>query len=373
MQRPNNNDTDQKNDNYSNQNDDNKSFNEDELKAILKNRMNDEKYDTLSLKYLFKLLKFYKLEHYMSDLIDYGYRTAISLNDLQQTDFNNLNVSAYDFKKFAKLQAFIKQVMHTLKVSSISSIKLKSNLNDPNGNYGQMSNGRVIDVMPMWEAKSKTKSPSHLVVNHNKMGPNDANGKKRSKSVDSKASSSKDQSDSVHHLSKKVQLQTNINSQHFGPRLFNNKQIQFVEMKGYNYGVPKTQEHTRKSNSQRGSRTSRSAKSQTNEPSELISEMADIYVFARKRPKLACEMKFNDVVSVDNEDRIVLNEFKKAVDGTDILRQVQNTFSEQHSSFLVFKVCSNSLRMNSNSTGRSIRHSVILNSSKSTYRHSSKT
>ncbi len=302
------------NDNYINDNDD-KSFNEDELKAILRDRINDDTNDILSLKYLFKLLKFYKLEHYMSDLIDYGYRTAISLNQLEQTDLDNLNVSAYDLKKFTKLQAFIKQVMHTLKVNTVANIQLKPNLNPID--TVRISNGRVVNAMPLWESKPQSKPVNSQPTD--KYGVN--HSKKRSKSVDSKVTNPREQPNSVHHLSMKSQMQANSN-QHFGPKLFNSKQIQFVEMKAYNYGVPKVHEAAKKP-SQRGFLTSRSTKSMTSEPSESSSiEMADIYVFARKRPKLACEMKFNDVIAVQNQSTIVLNESRKAVDGTDILRQV---------------------------------------------------
>lgn len=62
---------------------------------------------------------------------------------------------------------------------------------------------------------------------------------------------------------------------------------------------------------------------------------ADIYVYARKRPQLACEAQFNDAVHVEqiehlndqnrhlfSSSNICINEVKTAVDGTPILRKV---------------------------------------------------
>ena len=90
-----------------------------------------------TLKYLYKLLKFYKLEHYMNDLIDYGYYTPISLNKLKQNDLDDLNISPYDKKKFIKLQLFVKQVMSTINKANTknNTNKTKANIIDENMFY----------------------------------------------------------------------------------------------------------------------------------------------------------------------------------------------------------------------------------------------
>ena len=116
-----------------------------------------------TLRYFYKLLKFYKLEHYMNDLIDSGYYTPISLHKLKQIDLDKLNVSPYDKKKFTKLQLFIKQVMNTISTSSPSSSntgttiatmatmattnKIKMNAGQrttSNGGIGFLTNGHSI-------------------------------------------------------------------------------------------------------------------------------------------------------------------------------------------------------------------------------------
>lgn len=60
---------------------------------------------------------------------------------------------------------------------------------------------------------------------------------------------------------------------------------------------------------------------------------SEIYVFARKRPKLECESNYDDVISIDQGSEfknssqgaprsICVNECKTTVDGTAILRKV---------------------------------------------------
>jgi hypothetical protein len=94
------------------------------------NNLNPTSITVTTLKYLFKLLKFYKLEHYMSDLLENGYQTPISLHKLKQNELDTFNVSPYDKKKFLKLQLFIKQLMTTIN-------KSKSNGNAKNSSSGR--------------------------------------------------------------------------------------------------------------------------------------------------------------------------------------------------------------------------------------------
>lgn len=103
-----------------------------------------------TLKYLFKLLKFYKLEHYMNDLIDNGYLNPISLNGLKQSDLDLFNVSPYDKKKFSKLQIFLRQVMSTLNAKTKINTKLNCNSNininiNNNNNSCNYNNAFVFD------------------------------------------------------------------------------------------------------------------------------------------------------------------------------------------------------------------------------------
>lgn len=74
-----------------------------------------------SLKYLFKLLKFYRLEHYMNDLIESGMCTPISLSQLSLGDLDRLGVSAYDKKKFTQLKQFVRNVVNTVNRSKAAS------------------------------------------------------------------------------------------------------------------------------------------------------------------------------------------------------------------------------------------------------------
>lgn len=119
--------------------------------------------------------------------------------------------------------------------------------------------------------------------------------------------------------------------------------VRKIDSQAYDYGVPQTQQQQRhEALSKRLSTGSLLDKKQqkylekigrnlyqnattatTNSSSQKVT--ADIYVFARKRPKLECEANFNDVISVDqttSSGSICIHECKSSVDGTAILRKV---------------------------------------------------
>ena len=113
----------------------------------------------------------------------------------------------------------------------------------------------------------------------------------------------------------------------FGPKLLKKPKeitnVQFIENQNYNYGVPAQQQ------AKRHRVASNKVKPQPTGDTVAPRVTADIFVYARKRPKLHCEAKFNDVVVVDgdSDDRmhssyICVNETKLAVDGTPVLRKV---------------------------------------------------
>jgi hypothetical protein len=356
--------------------DENRIENNEEFKKIIREKLKlNTNLDLVSFKYLYKLLKFYKLEHYMSDLIDYGFSTAMSLNELNGFYYEKLNVSAYDLKKFSKLQVFIKQVTNTLKTTNNSNntnrfvTKSSTKQNQPVKNLkfaststlattpfvtsSSSSSGNNIGV-PTWENKTNNKkmnqqqksslnkrpnskqqsTSTHSISNNN-------NNIKRSKSIEPKNEENEEANDkiipSVCHpepLTYISQKYKKTKGSYFGPQL-KNSQIEHVEMKNYNYGVPNKQQnqhieinnkkHTHRSvSSSAGTKQRKSISSvETNNlNNENSFEMADIYVFARKRPKLACELKLNDAVIVE-DPTIVINQAKLAVDGTEILRQVK--------------------------------------------------
>ena len=136
----------------------------------------------------------------------------------------------------------------------------------------------------------------------------------------------------------------------FGPKLSeatqaeygskNATNVQLVETNSYNYGVPLLQQQHKKqqqaaaalkkkrivATAQRSNQASSGG-----EPCLPSIVTADIYVYARKRPKLSCEAKFNDVVVVNScgesmgnktAPSICINEMKSALDGSPILRKV---------------------------------------------------
>jgi hypothetical protein len=110
--------------NKNNEHDDNLKINNQFIESNNNNNnINHNNYENKNdyhsnLKCLYKLLKFYKLEHYMNDLVDAGYSTSISIQKLEHNDLDKLNVSPYDKKKFLKLKLFIKQGIKTIKTQT---------------------------------------------------------------------------------------------------------------------------------------------------------------------------------------------------------------------------------------------------------------
>lgn len=104
-----------------------------------------------TLKYLFKLLKFYKLEHYMTDLIDNGYSNPISLNKLKQNDLDKFNVSPYDKKKFSKLQSFLGQITSTINQSNNTNTNHKF---DPSELELLNENSKMFENIYEWQHNS---------------------------------------------------------------------------------------------------------------------------------------------------------------------------------------------------------------------------
>ena len=124
----------------------------------------------------------------------------------------------------------------------------------------------------------------------------------------------------------------------FGPQYTGNpnhlSNVYTVETQAYNYGVFK-QPTNKQVVKKRGYQSVASARQRTSSVPATASNnkivAADIYVFARKRPKLSCESNFNDVVVVEPRDKqgqamICVNEMKAALDGTPILKKVRNCF-----------------------------------------------
>ena len=130
----------------------------------------------------------------------------------------------------------------------------------------------------------------------------------------------------------------------FGPKLsqaasteYGSKNVQLIEANSYNYGVPLLQQQhkkqqqaafLKKKRTAAASQRSNQASGESCLPSIVT---ADIYVYARKRPKLSCEAKFNDVVVVNSAGEsmgnktapsICITEMKSALDGSPILRKV---------------------------------------------------
>lgn len=140
---------------------------------------------------------------------------------------------------------------------------------------------------------------------------------------------------------------TKSNSGFFGPKLVQNQgsteqqevaNVKFVETNAYNYGVPQQVQINKKNKSL----TRKTVMTKSNvlgsieqHPQASSIVTADIYVYARKRPKLPSEIQFNDAVLVENSEciteqnkysiqskSICVNELKSAVDGTPVLRKV---------------------------------------------------
>jgi hypothetical protein len=121
------------------------------------------------------------------------------------------------------------------------------------------------------------------------------------------------------------------------------KNVKLIRTNSYNYGVPQSQETStlKRQKSFNGGfikpSFSHQANQQNEPPKQTQIHTSDIYVFARKRPKLDTESQFDDVVHIENglnlkEKRapatmaMCINEVKSAVDGTPILRKVSFVF-----------------------------------------------
>jgi hypothetical protein len=428
--------------------------NDDEFQSILKRMQTSSRQGSInSLKYLYKLLKFYKLDHYLNDLIDSGFSSPVSLRKLDSTDLDSLSVSPYDKKKFARLQLFIKQVMNTINKTHTNSARSKelndeklnngidsllaksSSLNGLNSNgieyerekknsqpqktshtnpstssssnkltnlkpapfsayikqspYAFHSNVSEKKSKPPLVGVSKTQSSNSLnqrqAVNHvstrNKYETYQSRAKsteptvRRTTSTISRANSSKSQvhtnrhqapissvchpvqhsktsgqqkpnaffgpnfkSSSIekHHHQQQQQQQPKSN----GNQINEIRNVKLIRTNSYNYGVPQSQETNtfKRQKSFNGgfikpTFSNQYMQSNTNEPKSTQIQTSDIYVFARKRPKLETESQFDDVVYIEKSlnlkekkspatTSICINEVKNAVDGTPILRKV---------------------------------------------------
>lgn len=144
--------------------------------------------------------------------------------------------------------------------------------------------------------------------------------------------------------------------------------VRKIDNQVYDYGVPQSQAHPSSSQTTKLldkkqqkylEKIGRNMYGESTQKSSSSKVTADIYVFARKRPKLECEANFNDVISVDRVVRdhdhhyrgqfdsssssstsslsddtsltqsqrrlgsICVHECKSSVDGTPILRKVR--------------------------------------------------
>ena len=99
-------------------------------------------------------------------------------------------------------------------------------------------------------------------------------------------------------------------------------------MKSYNYGVP-TQRRARSTfyrpNHHHGSIFG-SSSHPTNDTTSYA-KPAEIYVYARKRPLLSTETKFQDVITVPDQKRIIVAESKTNLDCSPLLKRVLFAFS----------------------------------------------
>jgi hypothetical protein len=328
---------------------------EDEFESIfemkIKTKTNSSKMNAntlkLSLKYLFQILKMHKLDHYLLDLVEHGYSSAILVNSMKQTDLDKMNISPYDKKKFIKLKLFIKQILNALKTKlkplqqselneiefnrfiSQNHINLNVQMNEIN-NFKQTA--RVVRE-PVWQEVNNQVQVGRQ-VNLAVCQPSVCHPK----------------------TNRPIVRKTSSPGLLFGPKLSQNQtesdKVQCVEARNYNYGVPLLEQQSNHINMRKsksfirkiyhqvnfsGNNSNKLANSNTSSSSVA---KAGIFVFARKRPKLPCEAKFNDVVDVnlyENSDTkinsrsnsstyICVNEIKSAVDGTSFLRKVKFQF-----------------------------------------------
>jgi hypothetical protein len=420
----------------------------------------------LNLRYLYKLLNFFKLEHYTHDLIEIGCFTPISLLtklDLDDAQRSQFIYSEYDRKKFGNLKLFIKKVIHKVNAgcygpqqSQHGSSELMANLSQwKNINFdlenlnraaalavsghqtasSVQTESKVSKMVCGEKAAGSLSSSSTAATAASKMqlfkkNPNASNAKvkrflskpvattvvttargesttgrqslstavktgkvatyqrakssdpflnKRMSNLSLPSSKSKDNgqtTNSVAHprLHQPQQQTANKSSGHFfGPKLQQQQQqqleneisnVRLVETTAYNYGVPHQSalDHQHPTTTSAAGRTrsadkmsSRSQSNINNEQQRLVNShkvTSEIYVFARKRPKLDCEASFSDVITIDNNSEsntnvplsdseskscsyknennnnnnntksICVNEIKSTVDGTPILRKV---------------------------------------------------
>jgi hypothetical protein len=431
--------------------------NDEEFQSILKHYKNNNKINNINdatLIYLYKLLKFFKLDHYMIDLIENGYTTPIQLNNINDEFESIVNVSPYDKKKFFKLKLFIKQIIKSIQLKSKSSNKTNNNNNnnntlndkindylvnndnydnfvDPNlnnlkdtnkfnniKNYSSTTNKMLKKdlvfvntnmknndnnkkqqqmftknpninqsrakriVMPPNSARptmtssakankngpytprsaaSSTNNYTIYKSNNNKQSrakstePLSLNHSNKSTAISAKSITNLDQlvtpdskisATAVQHpikYSKLISTNNTNTNKFFGPKLQqfidnqkNISNVKLIETNNYNYGVPLQQQikYGKKMNYLYNKKCYFNLANQQTSKSKLVTN--DIYVYARKRPILQSESNFSDVVVIGNESgnnenneitkNICVNELKSSVDGTPILRKVNNVF-----------------------------------------------
>ena len=324
----------------------------------------------LALKFLYKVLKAYKLDHYIIDLVEHGYFSPILLNKLKLSDLEIFNISPYDKKKFHKLKIFIKKV--------ISSIKAKNNnkniLNDFDFNKLLNQNEEMLNRQKNETKKNVAKHIKEPVwpevrnvdANNNKMIVNSTRNFTNKSNVEQNFTTQQQQQQpySVCHP-KTHQIRKKNSTTYFGPRLAINQmqsnqnnnndvaQVHVVANKNYNYGVPNQPQNNKRSKSfirKVYTTTGRSKSNIENHHNQgqipcSTAVKTDIFVYARKRPKLPCEAKYSDVICIDNSENgdeneylnqytpptcnssnqtntICVDEIKNAVDGTPVLRKV---------------------------------------------------
>ncbi|RNA15525.1 Kinesin KIF24 [Brachionus plicatilis] len=344
----------------------------------------------LTLKYLFKLLKFYKLEHYANELVDNGYFSPLSLTKLTNKEFDMFSVSPYDKKKFFKLQLFLKQVMSTIKMTCKKSSQVCLNA-DPNLDFKMfaisewkhlanqssttsssivkqtsISNHQLKDnnqlnldenkssTTPIWTEISPKASPERLTQKEMKqMNKNTVAWTcpkpwvSRAKSIETNGTARKSanpvspkslvavasDTNSVTHPAQHASSKSSSNF--FGPKInsvgreFGN--VELVNSKGYSYGVPQNLASKNKGFIRKtpavSTRLGEVASAQTN--STLVTN--EIFVFARKRPQLPSEAEYKDSVLVESGEcaaNICVDEVRQAVDGTPVLRKNEFNFDK---------------------------------------------
>ena len=178
-----NDDDDDEDDEYEDvDNDDENDADNEEFRLILsrfksnyENRSNLNNLST-TLKYLFRLLKIYKLEHYMNELIDSGYYTPVSLYKLKQNDLDKFNVSPYDKKKFLKLQLFIKQVMSTISSNGGNKVDINNYHQNLNSNADSKQHSSSSSA-PVWDEAKPANTNSILFKERRNSQQTESNSK----------------------------------------------------------------------------------------------------------------------------------------------------------------------------------------------------